>query len=367
MRLTYFAAAVMLASPVAASAAELCAIAAGTGDRRPCAESPDGIVIADTAERASSLLADAQAGAARFRKRFDQAPSRYAVVETTNGKVEGATFKALKAAGFKVVLPWLSPAGYGLQIEASVRRAVEAQTSGLPAEAREAAVQQALAQVKGKAPAGGQEAGAIAHELGHGWYANAYWPAGEGAGGHYGGAGPDWMDETAAVLMESDALAAERIEQFAERYAKLRAAGLLMKAPDNVLVDLPGFFASTHPGVARSAAVLSELRKKEPGTVPKDGVLIRAASGPEAQKFAESAIHYYLQSTMAAEYLVARSGDPAIFARIGAAFGRGETIEQWLANGQPKGKLPRDLKALQTDWLDWLETRFPATPAKPTA
>lgn len=53
-----------------------------------------------------------------------------------------------------------------------------------------------------------------------------------------------------------------------------------------------------------------------------------------------------------------------MFARIGAAFARGETMAQWLANKEPKGKLPRDLKAMQADWLVWLDARFPAEPAK---
>lgn len=367
MRVALFSACLLLTCAAPATAAGLCAKIPGSTKVRACAESEHGLVIADSTARAQELLDAAEAGAARFQRHFGRPASLFAVIETNDGQVDGVALDGLKSSGFKAVLPWLSPAGYRSQIEASVRRAVEAQTANLPAEARESVLQQALAQVTGKSPVEGHETGAIAHELGHIWYIENFWPGREGRGGHYGGPGPDWMDETAAVLMESDALAAGRVKQFAERYAKLRAGGMLAKAPDNALVDLPAFFASSHPGVARGEAMLKEIRKEGPGAAPKNGVLIRASSGPEAEKFAESAIHYYLQSTMAAEYLVARTGDLTVFARIGAAFARGETIEQWLANKEPKGKLPRDLKALQADWLDWLETRFPATPAKQAA
>ncbi|MBA3837399.1 MAG: hypothetical protein H2054_00560 [Sphingomonas sp.] len=346
------------------SAAGLCAAASGVAKGRACVESPNGVAVADDLPRAQVLLADADAGAARFRTRFGRAPARFAVLETNDGNVDGGALSALQTAGFKAVLPFLSPKGFDLQIEASVRRAVEAQTAGLSADMREPIVQEAIAKVKaGRPPQTAQQPGVIAHELGHMWYIDAFWPGRELRGGHYGGPGPDWMDEVAAVLMEPESMASARIGQFGDRYRKLRAADALRNAPDNVLVDLPGFLNSAHPGAARGREMLAKIREEEPDALPKNGVMIRASSGPEAEKFAESAIHYYLQSTMAAEYLVARTGDPAVFARIAAAFGRGETMAQWLANNEPKGKLPRDLTALQADWLAWLDQRFPATSA----
>lgn len=351
--------------PVHASG--LCAATAEVAGSRACAESADGVAIADDAARAQHLLADAEAGVGRFRARFNRAPARYAVVETTDGNVGGETFASLKAAGFTAVLPYLSPKGFDLQIEASVRRAVEAQTADMPADAREPLVQEALTKVKARqvGVAGAQQPGVIAHELGHIWYVEAFWPGTAREGGHYGGAGPDWMDETAAVLMEPENLAGPRISQFGDRYRKLRASGSLSTAPDNALVDLPAFFASTHPGAERGRALIAAMQKENPGATPKEGMMIRASSGPEAEKFAESAIHYYLQATLTAEYLVARTKDPAIFARIGAAFGRGETMAAWLANAEPKGELPRDLNALQDDWLAWLDERFPIEPDRP--
>lgn len=342
----------------AAKAEDLCAAAGLVVGERACSHSASGMVIADDPARAQEILASAEAGVARFITRFGQAPTRFAVVEVTDGRIDGANLDTLKAAGFKTVLPWLSQTGYRAQIEQSVRRAVAAQTSDMSDAEREPLVQEALAKVLDRPQAGGQEVGAIAHELGHSWYANAYWPDTDHRGGHYGAEGPDWMDETAAVLMESPELAATRVAGFRQRYLALRAEGKLDAATPDRLIDLPGFFASTHPGAARAEKMIAEMRAKEPGALPQNGVMIRAASGPEAERFAEQALYYYLQATMAGEYLAARSGDPAIFGGIGAAFGRGETMAQWLAaHGAAKG-LPTTLPAMQADWLAWLEQRF---------
>lgn len=360
--LVFSAVAALALSAPGSSAADLCALAGPVVNGRACAASDYGIVISDDLPRARELLSHADSGAKRFQARFKQQPGRFVVIDTNDGKVVGDAFADLKKAGFVAVLPWLSPAGHRAQIEASLRRAIEAQMAGAPSEARESAVQQAIAQIANKPTPAGQEAGAIPHELGHIWYAEAFWPGHSAAGGHYGAPGPDWMDETAAVLMESDAFTKGRIQQFGERYVKLRANNHLADPTANTLVDLPRFFASNHPGVARGQAMLSEL-KKEPGTLPQNGIVIRASSGPEAEKFAETAILYYLQSTMLAEYLAERTGDPAVFARIGAAFGRGQTIEEWLASPEGKGRLPATVAALQADWLSWLELRFPAQEA----
>ncbi len=345
-----------------AGAIGLCEAAAPIVANRACAETSVGIAIADDAARADQLLAYAKAGEMRFQQRFKRAPVRYAGVETSGGAVEGAGFDGLKAAGFEAILPWLSTAGYRAQIEASIKRDIAAQTANLPADVRDSVIQQASARFKAR-PSEMQDEGGIPHELGHLWYAKAFWPGSDPKGGHYGSEGPDWMDEVAAVMMESDNLANQRVRQFGERFKAIRASS----APGNgtpldPLIDLPGFFASVHPGAERAKQMAAEFRSGPPAGLPSDaprnGIFIRANSGPEAEKFANSAIYYYLQATMLTAYLAERSGDPAVFARIGAAFGRGETIEQWLANKEPKGSLPRTIKAMQADWLAWLEQKF---------
>lgn len=246
------AALTVMASSAEAKEGALCPSAASAVHNRLCTESEHGLVIADDEHRARKLLSYADAGSLRFRARFGLKPVQFAIVELGDGALDKQVLAHLKTAGFQAVLPWLSPAGYRAQLEASVRRALETQAATLPPAAQAAALQRALAQFPTNAPAGGQEAGAITHELGHLWYIAAFWPGTFSNGGHYGGAGPDWMDETAAVLMESDELAAERVQNFENRYRKLRSAGLLGKVPDNSLINLPGFFASSHPAAAQA-------------------------------------------------------------------------------------------------------------------
>ena len=362
MRTLSTAAVLLLLANAPEPAPKLCVGAAAVTGTRACAESDLGIAIADTAERARQLLDYAKVGEAKFRTRFARSATRYAVLESELAPSDSANIAQLRAAGFTTVLPWPSAKAYRAQVEQSVRRAVEVQAAALPPEAKEAAIKQGLAQIESQfdpAKVTLRDAGAIPHELGHDWYRQAYWPNLPQTRDHYGSPSPDWLDEMAAVLMESDQLFAQRAEQFAERYRKLRAAGA-SAAPD-VLIDLPSYFASEHPAAAPVKALLDK-QGLSPSTVK--GTTVRVLAGAEAEKVAGGSLRYYLQAAVVSQYLVERTGDHAVFARIGAAFARGETMAQWLANKEPKGKLPRGLKALQADWLSWLDQRFPAEPAK---
>lgn len=342
-----------------APAPSLCTDAAAIIRARACAASEVGIAIADTPERARQLLDYAKVGEAKFQQRFARQASRYAVIESDLGPADSDRTAQLRTAGFRTVLPWPSAKAYRAQVEQSVRRAVEAQAAALPPEAKEAAIKQGLAQIEDQfdpAKVALRDSGAIPHELGHDWYRQAYWPNEPQTRDHYGSASPDWLDEMAAVLMEGDALFAQRVEQFADSYRKLRAAGA-GSTPD-VLIDLPSYFASEHPAAASVKALLD---KQGLAASPTKGPTVRVLAGAEAAKVAGNSIRYYLQAAVVSQYLAERTGDPAVFARIGAAFGRGETMAQWLVNKEPKGTLPRDVKALQADWLVWLDKRFPAT------
>lgn len=342
-----------------APAPSLCATAAKIIGNAACIASDHGIAVAATAERARQLLDYATGGERKFAARFKRPVTPYAVIESDLGDQDSQRTVQLRAAGFITVLPWPSAAAYRAQVVQSVRRAVEAQAAGLSAEAKDAVIKQGIAQIEGQfAPDKIElrDAAAIPHELGHDWYRQAYWPNEPQTRDHYGSASPDWLDEMAAVLMEGDAAFALRVDQFAERYRMLQASGALNASAPDVLIDLPGYFASVHP----AAASVTALLKKE--GLAKEGEkspTIRVLAGAEAAKISGDSVRYYLQAAIVSQYLEDRTGDPAVFGRIGAAFGRGETIKQWLANREPKGKLPRDLQALQADWRQWLNDRFP--------
>ncbi len=319
-----------------------------------CVETPNGVAMAADAARAKRLIDLAEGGASRFRTHFGQEPLRYAVAEGPNAVIAAEKINALRAAGFKVVLPWLSDAVFSEQAEKSIRFAMEAQMAGQPAEAIEAAVEAGLKQQLDPARRTKIELAAVPHELGHDWFRIGYWPdAPLGENKHYGGPSPDWLDELSAVLMEAPEMFDERIAQFAQRYATYRQNP--EKADENVrlMVDLKNYFSEEHP-VAAQVRLLD--RKKTEDEKSAVSLIV----GDEGRKMAETGFRFYLQSAVVSQYLIDRTNDPKVFSRIAEAFVRGETIEQWLANDEPKGALPHNLQAVQADWLAWLETRFPA-------
>lgn len=329
-----------------------------------CVESSRGVALAGDRARAEQLLALAEGGADRFVRYFGIAPVRYAVVEDPDAPLAGDKADALRAAGFKAVLPWLSAKAFRAQALPAIRASVAAQMPGASAAVIDAATEQALEKQLGGAVRARVESAAVPHELGHDWYRLAFWPnAPRSKSQHYGGPGPDWLDEMAAVLMEAPAMYDERIDQFAKRYAAWRADPAAVSEADRLMVDLPHYFTEQHPALAQVQAMLAAA--KQNGSAK--GTTTTLITGDAGKKIGEGAARFYLQSAVAARYLAERSGDDRVVARIGAAFGRGETLMQWLANDEPKGKLPRDFNALQADWLAWLAQRFPASAAKPAA
>ncbi len=324
-----------------------------------CAESANGVALAGDIARAQHLLELADAGVVRFKEYFGRQALRYAVAEGPDAIVPSTSIAALRTAGFKAVLPWLSEKVYRDQAEKSVRRGVAAQMVGRSQTEIDAAVEQALARQLNPAVRAKIELAAVSHELGHYWYWQGYWPnATLSEAKHYGGPSPDWMDEMAAVLMEAPSSFDDRVKQFAKRFNEYRADPAKASENTRLMIDLIHFFGETHPAQDQVKA----LTRQTGDGVSNGGV--RVITGEEARKIAEGGARFYLQSAVASQYLIDRTGNRQIFARIAEAFARGETMAQWLASKEPKGKLPRDLKALQADWLAWLDQRFPAEPAK---
>ncbi|MBY0519627.1 MAG: hypothetical protein K2P79_04300 [Sphingomonas sp.] len=356
-----------LALCAAAPVPDLCARVAAITPLA-CAQSPRGIALAVDDATAQRLLSDAEAGADRFMSRFGATPpGLYAVYRPEESLPDGAKVQALRAAGFTAVLPWVSPKFRRAQIETSIRTSVTARMSGQPPEVIEAAVKAESAKLARLFTDDAQvklEKTTIPHELGHMWYGRLYWPnAAIDGPSHYGAPGPDWLDETAAIMMEDDASLASRSEQFAMNYRRYRTDPANAPPGLRMLVDLPGFFEEKHPGADRVRELLE--KRKQQGAQNSAVIVLGGGELRSANNLDDRFIGFYLQGTLTAAYLIERSGDPKVFARIGAAFGRGETMAQWLANAEPKGKLPRDLQALQADWLAWLDKRFPVEPAKP--
>ena len=321
-----------------------------------CRETPRGVVLAADAGEAARLATYAAAGELRWHRHFGGAAIPYAVLQTGTPEMT----RALHAAGFPIVLPWLSPAQYAASSAESVRRATEARAKaqGLsdPAQLKSAG-DQAIAAWQAKHPPSEwteKEAGAVPHEVGHMWYIARYWPHAQVDGaGHYGGPGPDWMDETAAVLMEDDRLAGERRTQFAKYFADRSPEGATART---TITDLATFLHREHPAKGLQDMIAARAAGS-PGSPDAPGPRILVISAEEAKGRSQIAALFYLQARLFADFLIARAGDPAVFADIGAAFGRGETIEQWLAARGPTYHLGRTVAEVRVDWIIWLEMR----------
>ncbi len=222
---------------------------AALGDIGPdlqCAEARLGVGLAPTQQRADELSRLGQAAETRFRRHFGRDAASYAIVEITDPQVLKAQQAALQAAGFRRTLPWFSREAYVEQQQSALRRSAEARVraSGSSEEAARAAGDALLARASERFSPhalSASEAAVVPHEIGHGLYVEAFWPSYVvEATGHYGGPGPDWLDEVAPLLLESGDSAETRRGQFQDIYQG-RASGLLAGYPLDKLVDLPTF------------------------------------------------------------------------------------------------------------------------------
>ena len=343
--------AIWLATGGEAFAQDLCAPALAAVPGKSCVANAHGVALAPERSEAERIAAAVREGEARFARHFGRSPPRYAIVQDFRPE----ELRALNAAGFVRTLPWLTLAQLETASLNSIRRAAQAQAAALnlPAEQAAAVVQQAETQWRGRNSREtriARDAGVLPHEIGHGWYVQLYWPGtAMDRTGHYGGPGPDWLDETAAILMETEAFAADRRRQFEQIYRGTAAASGLSAIPVDELIDLGRFLTRDHPGLA-----MQEVRRPPPGSGPQ----VRVLTGDEARRVAGGAALFYLQGRMFADFLIDRTGNPAIFAEIGAAFGRGQSIGQWLAERGTANRLPASVAELEAAWRAWLLSRF---------
>lgn len=370
-----------------------------------CADTPRGVVVSDDpvlAERYASVL---NAGEARFQRHFRRTPTAYALIigEALNpvsdaglsGAASAELQSALRAAGARHVLPWFTPEQMARLDAASRRRDAEvaALAEGLSGTALEDAVERRLAEA-GAPPAAqlGKES-ATAHEFGHMWAIAAFWPDhARAAGDHYGGPAADWFDETAAVLMEDEAMAESRRDAFG------RALADPLGARPKRLAD---YFIEPHPmaGLARGLAagqLSGESRmvtRLPPGELRRpDGHVVRtedipagepflvvrpdAPSGPGARPTVQTlsvsasravadprmraeVLMFYAQARVLADFLIDRSGDEDVFADIAEALAAGRTIDDWLAAEGARRGLGGSVAELEEQWAAWLGSRYP--------
>ena len=315
-----------------------------------CADTPHGVVLAATADRAAALAAIAAQGEVRFTRHFDRSPPKYAVIEG-DGTLDPVIGDALAAAGYVWRMPWLSPDFFAERINGSLRRVVEARAKaqGLAPDAAERMIAAALAQNASRfspEAIARREQGVVPHELGHGWLMRGWWPDApplpEGAPRRYGGPGPDWMDELAAVLMEDEASARNRRDDFDRRLTT-------GSATRDRLLDLKTYLTMAHPALAAIATSSS------PEANRTTGVMVLGAE--ESRFAADQGILFYLQSRLFADYLIERTGPSRAFVTAADTFAAGGTTADWLARHGPSLGIATDIDTLQADWRAWVIAR----------
>lgn len=309
-----------------------------------CTTARAGIVIAPDAD-AAALARILDAAADSYRVHF-AAPRRKAAV-VSGGSVTAAQQALLIRQGF-MVLPWLSAAQRRDMTQSAVRRQLSTARPSASTAELDALVGNAMAQIPAAGPGSETERGALAHELAHGWFRHVH-DAGKTVAGtpgspRYGSTAPDWLDEMAAVLAENDAITTGRRAALA-RYA----AG----SGDDGLYPLATYLTMEHP-VLRAAAAA------HPSAGAAGGARVLQVTGEAAKALlggAANPARFYAQSRGFADFLIEASGDPGIFATIGAASARGETFESWLATAGAAHRLPTTLPALEARWTTWVRAR----------
>lgn len=301
--------------------------------------SENGIAVLAAPEIAAPILLTAQQGAAEFKRYFGVEAAPIAIVP--GGKITPELRDDLTEAGFGMSLPWISAADKQALAQSEVRRQVMEQTKGMPPEQQEAIIKMAIGKLgKSESPSGemsATEQGVLTHELGHMWFIEAFKPEGgdKELGKGYGSWAPDWLDETAAVLLENETLTKGR-----------RTAFKTMKQED--FHPLETFLTMEHPALRSALALKDKFGSKEnPGE--SQAIIL---TGEEAESFLKSSgksdpANFYTQARGFADYVIEATGDEQIFAKLASHLCGGGEMESWLV--QTDG-LADNMQDLTEDW-----------------
>ena len=195
------------------------------------------------------------------------------------------------------------------------------------------------------------------HELGHAWFnrtfgnQKALFGPGRPISSHGPHSGPahDWLNETAAILLENDQLTADRRHQFADA----------VKVSPSPLRPLTEFFTMEHPSAPGMGARKPPKGSRKPGDI---GVSIELAP-PASDKGSEAAgLGFYTQCRGFIDFLIKRTKDEQIFRKIAEVETKGGDMASWLAADGAKYGLPGTVAQLDEEF----HQSFSSRPAAPT-
>jgi hypothetical protein len=342
-------------APKAAVSAPL--VCPKVADLPSCVQTGRGIVLAPDDAEARRVAAHALAGEARFRKHFGRDPTPYAVVL---GTVTEELKINLKSHGASI-LPWRTASANAANREGALRRMLETRAKEMnltPAEAQ-AELDSLRSQLKAKEGVD-EDSHVVPHELGHMWLMQAFWPGSQLVGGHYGGPGPDWLDEGAAMAMEDDLKKEERRADFRRGYAG---------AAKSQFEDLVKFLKGDHPFQGIQPAALAAPSAPPMPPVPQGSAppvsrfmfaVPQTASGGAPNPLAAGG-QYYAHGTVFLDFLLERSGNVRILEEMAGAFAGGKTIEAWLKDRGKHHNLASSLPDLESQWRKWIAARYGAS------
>lgn len=182
---------------------------------------------------------------------------------------------------------------------------------------------------------------ALRHEIGHALYLSLM--VGNTRGNQYGGDAPDWLDEAAAMMGETPEATRLRRQQFAD-------AVIAGRVP-----PLSQLIAAVHPlfGDARIRLALASAQTAGEPVVLK---INPAETGMDPVVIAD----FYANARALADYLIERSGDERILARISVMLSNGAEPSAWLARLCAAHSLPFSLDEADADFAAWSARRAAA-------
>jgi hypothetical protein len=299
-----------------------------------------GWIVAPGECAAREAAVEMEAASIAFERHFGRPAPRGAVVDVVHARHAGA----LKEAGAAWVLPWRFHQAIDAPRAQAIREQVRSQLAAAgrapEPEQVEVLVQQALAQLgEPGAPSSPPALApkAIRHEIAHLLFMQAVWPSSGERPEQYGGDAPDWLDEAAAIIAESEEMTRNRRALFRE----LAASG--------GTIPLAEYLEMTHPVYAdrQFRAMIDEARAARAEGEP---VIIAASLADDR---VERARAFYAQTRGFVDYLLERTGDRRVLGDIAVEL-RDEAsgFADWLnRHGAVRG-LPAGIEALERDFLE---------------
>lgn len=310
-----------------------------------CAANEHGWFYAPERAEADMAADAARAAAAGFEREFARKPAFGAVVivdySNQGPAASDAAEAALRQAGAGWVLNWVSAASISREMQRQLRKQLKGRSTGSKVLAAPPGFAKQLA---------ARASGTLRHEIGHKLLVAAYWPQASFVHdrAHYGGPAPDWLDEGAAMLMEPAAEAEHRRELFADM-----AAGRLKGAP---MQALPAFLAALHPRLA-DPDLPDEIKTPGENRVSISYGLDASSNGAFLRMGG-----YYAQSLVWVDFLK-QAGKPGTLDAIASALAQGRSFEQWLGQDGVRYGLAADVPALDRQWTQWRQQRYPGPDA----